>query len=222
MRTIITALALLAGSISVFACPTSLVNIPCTDMQTPKVWHLYTASFFAKDGDYVTTPTTTWVGLTYGVTNRLEAGVDVATGLVNKELPVYFNAKYLVLDSKQSPIPVVVGMYNASPTHAINQRIYYSVGSYTTKLGPRATFGGYVSNKSVVGDPRDGAMLGLDYTKGRYWFGIDYLSGKKAVGALSPGIGYNFSKNGQMILGFNHYNNPALEDTYNLQYCINF
>jgi hypothetical protein len=131
-----------------------------------------------------------------------------------------------VLDAAQSPVPVAVGLYNAGPLKGANQQLAYAVGSYTTKVGPRVTFGGYLGKKDViaggVSNHANGYLAGVDYTIKKVWLGVDYLSGKNAVGAVSYGVGFNFTDKAGVIVGYNHFNTSAVANTVNVQYDINF
>lgn len=222
MRTIITAFLFLA-SLPVFATPSTLVYIPSTDIQPYKTWHLGTDSYIPNNGAAPLVD----IGVTYGVAPRIEVGADLASGLVDAagepiNKPLWLNAKIQVLTSEQSPIPVAVGIYNASPKSAANQQIIYGVGSYAFSGGPRLTLGAYSGREGGIGSSKDGVLAGLDYTRGKWWYGVDYMSGDNAVGAVSPGIGYNFADNAGVIVGYDFYNSSSVTDTWNIQYDVNF
>ena len=216
MRTLVATLSLVV-CLAAYATPSTLVSIPSTDIQSKGTYHLGSDVYLPMDGSGAATSD---IGLTYGLDPRVEVGFDNFSGTVD---PLTFNAKVLV-SPDGSPVPVAIGISNLGlkKDSAWDQSMAYIVGSYVTAAGPRLTFGGYTSNKNVVGTPEKGILLGADYQQGKWWYGIDYLSEKNGVGSVNPGVAYNFADNVGVILGYDKYNSSAFKDTYNLQVDINF
>jgi len=216
MRIIAATLSLVV-CLAAFATPSTLVSIPSTDIQLKGTYHLGSDVYLPKDGSGAALSD---IGLTYGLAPRVEVGVDNYSGTVD---PLTLNVKFLI-SPDGSKIPVVVGINNLALKNdsAFDQKMIYIVGSYVTDAGPRLTFGGYTANKNVVGSPDKGILLGADCQQGKWWYGIDYISGDNGLGTLNPGVGYNFADNVGVILGYDKYNNSNFKDTYNLQVDINF
>jgi len=225
MRTIIVTLLLLA-SIPLLACPTSLVWIPSTDIQTTNVWHLYTNTLIFTNGG--STPPFVDEGILYGVSPRIEVGADGVSPFYNIDgkvsNPLWFNGKLqLLAASDKQPFALAVGAYGVSPQKSSNVQIFYGVGSYTF-YGIRLTGGAYDGNSKVLGDDNKGYLAGIDKTIGKWWFAGDFQSGKNAFGCWNAGIGYNFTDKIQGIVGYDHYNSPAIigaKESVNLQVGIN-
>lgn len=213
MRTIVAALFLLA-SIPLFATPSTLVTIPSTDIQPKGVWHLGADSVVPTDGS----PAFVDVGLTYGVTERFEVGIDYISGTTS---PVWGNAKFLLIPADQSPVAVAAGIYNTGTSNLVNQQIAYAVGS-TSLAGIRLTFGGYTGNDDALGGDDTGYLLGLDRTQGKWWLGADYASGENAIGSWNLGVGYALTDKVGFIVGYDNFNSDALPDAFNIQFDVNF
>ncbi len=216
MRTLVATMSLVV-CMAVYATPSTLVSIPSTDIQPKGIYHLGSDTFLPEDGSGAATSD---IGLTYGLDPRVEIGVDNFSGTVD---PLTFNAKVLITPMG-SKVPVAVGISNLAlkKDSAWDQQMVYIVGSYVTDAGPRVTFGGYTSNENIVGSPKDGILLGVDYQQGKWWYGIDYISGENGLGTVNPGVGYNFADNVGVILGYDKYNNSEFKNTMNLQVDINF
>lgn len=212
MRTIIATLLFLL-SVPLLATPSTLVQIPSTDIQPQGVWHLGVDSYAFTNGsspDYQHAFIDT--GLTYGVTPRLELGIDMVTGQRN---PLWLNGKYLIVSPQQSPVALAIGVFNAATDTATNQSVSYLVGSGCIE-GTRLTAGGYIGNNSVLGEHQsDGIMVGLDRTLGKWWLGLDYFSGKNAIGSVNAGVGYSFTDKISAIVGYDHFNNVDINGTAN-------
>ncbi|HEX2949564.1 MAG TPA: hypothetical protein VHV83_08365 [Armatimonadota bacterium] len=206
MRTIIT-VALFLVSIPLLATPSTLVTIPSTDIQPKGVWHFGADSMGNSNGSF------TDVGLTYGISSRVEAGVDLVTGQDN---PLWFNGKVQLLPPDKSPVALAVGIYNTGTASLTNQSIAYIVGSSTIS-GTRLTYGGYKGQSDALGDDDNGIMLGIDRTMGKWWLGADYASGKNAIGSWNVGVGYSFTDKISVILGYDNFNTEGVPDAFNVQ-----
>jgi len=226
MRTIVATLLLLAG-VCAFATPTTLVYIPSTDIQGAKTWHLDQDSYIFTNGDGSGSqaPNFTDVGALYGVNSAVEIGFDVISGAKN---PVWLNAKIQLLSADKSPVAVALGAYNWNFTdNAMKQNMIYLLGS-SMFSGTRFTYGYYTGDKTgltnaVGADDKSGVLLGIDRTlSSKWWVGLDYQGGKNAIGALNPGVEYNFTDKIGVIVGYDYYNDHRIPGSYNIQLDANF
>ncbi len=225
MRTIIATLLLLA-SIPLLAIPSGLTWIPNTDIQTTNVWHLYSGTYIYNNGG----GSAPFVeeGLLYGPIKNVEVGVDTASGFVNAQgsslNPLWFNAKIdLIAATDKQPLAIAVGGYDFSPETTANGGIVYGVGAYTIR-GWRLTGGAYQGRADVIGTANKGGLAGIDRTMGKWWVSGDFQSGKNLVGCWNAGVGYNFTDKIQLIVGYDHYNDPSLvgaKSSVNVQFGIN-
>ncbi len=217
MRTIVATFLLLVACLVALATPSTLVTIPSTDIQPTKIWHLGMDTIMPLTGSE-SVPFADF-GLTYGLTPRLEAGIDLVSPADN---PLWLNAKFLVLTPAQSPVPVAVGVYNFGTNDLENQQVLYAVGSYAFAPA-RLTAGLWQANDSaaVIGSEDSGIMLGLDKTLGAWWLGADYMSGKSGLGSINVGVGYALSDKVGFIIGYDNYNAGSLKDAVNFQLDVN-
>ncbi|MHB9133187.1 MAG: hypothetical protein ACYDBB_19125 [Armatimonadota bacterium] len=213
MRTIIATLLFLV-SVPLFATPSTLIWIPSTDIQPQGVWHVG-SDMYVYDNNGDTAPFID-AGLTYGVTPRIELGVDYAGSFANPgsgdtSNPAWFNGKVLlVAPTEQTPFALAAGVYNAGFDSDNNMGVIYGIGSYTYS-GTRFSLGAYTGKKSVLapagsGLDDSGILAGIDRTVGKWWFGADYQSGKNALGAWNVGVGYAVDAKTSFIVGYDHYN----------------
>ena len=226
MRTIVSMVVLLAASVALFATSSGLVAIPSTDIQPKGIWHLGVDSVVFLAGDAGPAPLVDF-GMTYGVHDRVEVGMDLLSGT---EDPLYFNAKVLVLTPEQSPVALAAGAFNIGANRPQDSSIYYAVASSTFSGsgdapgvldGLRLTVGGYLAKKATLGEDNSGIMLGLDRTMGRYWVGVDYLSGNNGLGSGNLGVGYAISDSVGVIIGYNRFNDRdavGAKDAVNFQF----
>ncbi|MHB9023600.1 MAG: hypothetical protein ACYC7E_05415 [Armatimonadota bacterium] len=207
---------LLFAVVPILATPSTLVTIPSTDIQATGVWHLGVDSFIATDysqGSFVDT------GLTYGITPRIEVGVDYFSGQAS---PVYGNAKVLLLSPGQSPIAVAVGIFNAADSAKSGQNVWYLVGSAKVDA-LRFTLGGYKGSAGQFGpDDDSGLLAGIELIRGKWWYAADYISGDNALGSWNVGIGYALSDKIGVILGYDTYTLAGVSPTMNIQFDVNF
>lgn len=206
MRTIIATLLLLAG-IPLLATPSTLIWIPSTDIQPKGVWHLGVDTYVYTGGTTSPAPFVD-AGLTYGVTPRIELGVDAISGTGT---PLWVNGKIQLLAPGKSPLALVAGIYNVGTKDATNQELAYVEGSYVL-FGTRLSLGAYKGREAALASSLStqvddtGLLAGVDRVMGKWWFGADYQSGNNAVGALNFGIGYAFTDKVGVILGYDIYN----------------
>ena len=236
MRTLCVTLLLLA-SVPLLATPSGLTWIPDTDTQTAHVWHLDSDTYIYSGGLNGSLSNAPYVdeGVLYGVTSRVEVGVDYAAEFANakgvRESPFFFNAKYQLLApsaSAKCPFTFSVCACNVSPTSAANAQMLYGVGSIAFHNGmTRFTAGGYEGRQSVIGADNGGCLLGaeqyLDKAK-KWWLSADFQSGENLYGAINGGLGYNITPNLEVIAGYDHYNDPSIvgaNSSVNVQVDIN-
>ena len=231
MRTILVAILLLT-SIPLFATPSGLTWIPNTDTQAKKVWHLDADTYIYSTNPTGATANAPFVeeGVLYGVSSRVEAGIDYAAGFVNapgaRVSPLLLNAKYqFVTPSTKYPVAFAVGAYNVSPLKAANAQLLYVNGSYSfNKSLSRVTFGGYTGRKSVIGSDNSGYLLGVEDNIRKWWLTADYQSGENLYGAWNGGVGYNLTPKLLVFAGYDHYNSPTTvgaKSSVNVQVDIN-
>ena len=222
MRTLVATLLILAG-VCAFATPSTLVYIPSTDIQGAKTWHLDQDSYFYTDGDGPFTNFTD-VGVLYGASSALEVGVDFLSGAKN---PLWLNAKYQILSPDKYPVALVVGAYNWNFTNnPMKQNMLYLEGS-SMYAGTRFSYGYYTGDKTGLtvpgGTDTSGLLLGVDRTiNSKWWVSLDYQGGKNAVGALNPGVEYNFTDKIGVIVGYDFYNAHSIPNSANIQLDANF
>lgn len=202
MRVLIGVLLLACMTVRIPAGPTTLVTIPSTDIQATHVWHFDADSTIFLGGLHAPAPIVD-VGLLYGFTPHVEAGIDLVSGASD---PVLFNTKIL-LTSPQSNLPVAVGIFNAATVQATNQSALYIVGSRRL-TGVRLTLGLYQGNAvglNAVNGSDSGLLAGLDRTDGNWWYGIDYVSGRNVLSSVNLGVQYRFAPNATMLFSFDDF-----------------
>lgn len=226
MRILMAALFVLA-SIPLLATPSTFIWIPSPDIQPADVWHLGADSYLFSTGSKVAPFIDD--GITYGITSRFEAGLDMVSGQTN---PLWLNGKVLLLDPTASPVALVAGFYNVSPKEIYNQQIIYAEAGYTLPAAvgsPRIALGAFTGRKealrSVLTGAENGILFGIDKSIGKWWLGADYQSGKSYAGAASIGTSYSFSDNTSVLIGYDFWNDPKLIGTpgaFTVQVDINF
>lgn len=208
------------GATVAHATPSTLIWIPSTDLQADGTWHLGIDNYFTKTDGY-RSPTD--LGLTYGLLGgRAEVGVDYLGG---SDDPLYFNAKYLLLPESEEVPALAVGVYNLGTESGVTDyNMLYVLGAKT--FGPvRVTLGYCKGKESTLGCDSDMLLAGVDgyLTSDKKWWGaIDYQSGDNAFGALSFGASYAVTDKVSLLLGYDLYNDSALDDTITTQLDINF
>ena len=192
-------------------------------------------------------------GFTIGVlpldSVKMEVGVDYLStfsGSKYDDHPVYFNAKLGVPEgiiSSNAPA-IVVGGYNFGTKYndatKTDQNIVYGLTSKTLpevcslpSLG-RISAGYYVGNSDVLTGPNgesgdnQGVLLSWDRTMSeindKLWFGVDYMGGQNANGALSFGVAWNFTPNLSLLVGYDIWNKKSVAgaNTITTQLGMNF
>jgi hypothetical protein len=217
MRTLFATLLLVIG-LAAFATPSTLITIPSTDIQAAGTWHLGMDTFVYTNGS--TAVNFADLGLTYGVTPRIELGIDLVSPQNN---PLWLNGKIQLVTPDQFPVAVAAGIYNYSTTDAVNQEVMYVVGSGTIPgLPARITGGLWQGNDVAIGADDSGFMLGVDKTIDKWWFGADYISGDSLLGSLNVGVGYALTDKIGIIVGYDKFNASGAADAVNFQLDVNF
>jgi len=232
---------------SALATPSTQIWIPSTDVQAYKTVHLGIDNYVRADRNAAGTrdPNLYDLGLTAGVLPfekaQMEVGVDyMANGTAYDNSPLYFNAKFGTPENslfKNSPA-LAVGGYNfgtnSSSGSALrtDQNIIYALAAKTLPVVGRLSAGYYTGNDKVLLDENgkkenDGILLSWDRTisevSDNLWAAVDYQGGNSAMGALSFGVAWAFSKNVSLIVGYDIYNNDKVagQNTFTTQLDIN-
>ncbi len=193
------------------ATPSTLVWIPSTDIQPKGVFHLGYDTY-TSPGSADTNATV--YGVTYGVTEQIEVGVDYFSGTSR---PWFFNAKIKVLEENESNPAVAFGIYNVSPKASDSQNLAYGLVSKTF-AGTRFHAGYAAGKKSVLGRDEKMVLLGIDRAiDDKWWVAADYQGGKSFMGAFSVGAAYKFAENASLLVGYDFYNDRDLTDTITVQ-----
>lgn len=242
--TLVMMLAMAATGVAM-ATPSTQIWIPSTDIQPYKTLHLGIDNYIrttSKGGGANTYD----LGLTAGVLPfekiQAEIGIDYMDAGTNAgadKHPIYLNGKIGTPENslcKYSPA-IAVGIYNmgtkTSGPAATKQNITYGLLAKTLPVIGRISAGGFHGSGTVLVDENgksanDGLLLSWDRTMSeisdKLWLGIDYQSGKSALGALNFGVSWAFSKNVSVIFGYDIYNNVKTggKNTFTTQLDINF
>ncbi len=246
-RFVAAGLGMVLGCGMALATPSTQIWIPSTDIQGYKTLHLGIDNYVrASDkSDGTRDPNIFDAGLTYGLLALgkvgVEVGVDyIAYGNAYDDDPVYFNAKLGLAENALGKLmpALAIGGYGfgtngkeGSATRT-DQDIVYGLVAKTLPLIGRLSAGYYIGNEDVLvgtdGDKaNDGVLLSWDRAlpeiSEKLWAAVDYQGGDNALGALSFGVAWSFSKNVSVIAGYDIYNEKRLagEDTVTLQLDIN-
>jgi hypothetical protein len=206
---------LLASGVA-WATPSTLIWIPSTDTQATATWHLGVDDYFTI-GRGSSAPTD--VGLTYGLTRRVEVGIDFWG---DTQAPFLFNAKFKVFDSPGRGWAGSVGIYNVGTDAAeTGYDIAYALVSKECPFG-RLHAGWFVGRDSLLEPDSEGVLLGFDRQLCRkWWAAVDFQGGESSFGALNLGAAYSFSENASVLFGVDLYNNADLHDTVTVQVDVN-
>jgi hypothetical protein len=137
---------------------------------------------------------------------------------------------------------LAVGMYNIGNSHKPNMtsgmNIAYGLAARTLPIVGRLSAGGYTGSETALVGPTNflgqsnsqnaGVLLSWDRTmteiSDKLWLAVDYMGGNNAMGAVSFGASWAFSKNVSVIGGYTIYNQRSLagSDTLTFQVDINF
>lgn len=173
-------------------------------------------------------------GVTVGVLPlenlKLEVGVDylISNGQVDSAAdnhPIYFNAKFATpedLGFKGMPAFAVgaygLGTYDKPEIGSTRQNIVYGLVAKTIPVVGRLSAGGYYASARALatsGNPsstnnNSGIMVSWDRTiseiSDKLWLGVDYMSGNNALGEISAGVSWAFSKQISVLAGIQIFN----------------
>jgi hypothetical protein len=242
------AIMLVASTAGVaLATPSTQIWIPSTDVQAFKTVHLGIDNYVRAErkADGTRDPNLYDIGLTAGVLPfekvQLEVGADyMSYGNANDNYPLYFNAKLGTPENSlfQFSPALALGGYNfgtnSSSTSALrtDQNIVYALAAKTLPVVGRISAGYFTGNSKVLLDENgkkenNGVLLSWDRTMSEIsdnlWAAVDYQGGDSAMGALSFGVAWSFSKNVSLIVGYDIYNNDKIagKNTFNTQLDIN-
>ena len=249
LKLVAVAAALVAvASSSAMATPSTQIWIPSTDVQAYKTVHLGIDNYLRTErkDDGSRDPNLYDLGLTAGVLPfekvQLEVGVDyMAYGTAYDNYPLYLNAKLGTPENslfKNSPA-LAIGGYNfgtnsnSGSALRTDQNIVYALAAKTLPVVGRLSVGYFTGNDKVLLDENgkkqnDGILLSWDRTiseiSDNLWAAVDYQGGNSAMGALSFGVAWSFSKNVSLIVGYDIYNNDKIagKNTFTTQLDINF
>lgn len=238
------AMALVVSAASfAFATPSTQIWIPSTDIQAFGTGHLGIDNYLRtskNEGGSWTAPAYD-LGLTAGVLPfekiQMEVGVDyIVNGSAGDSNPFYLNAKLGTPEGSlfaNSPA-LAVGAYNIGLKEDVtDQNIAYGLVAKTLPVVGRLSAGYFVGNSAVLNDEtgandNHGVLLSWDRTlseiSDKLWAAVDYQGSDSAMGALSFGVSWAFSKNVSVIFGYDIYNKTATggKNTFTTQLDINF
>ncbi|HIJ88174.1 MAG TPA: hypothetical protein HPP97_10930 [Desulfuromonadales bacterium] len=241
------ALVALASS-SALATPSTQIWIPSTDVQAFKTVHLGIDNYLRADRESNGTrfPNLYDLGLTAGVLPfekvQMEVGIDyMSYGNAYDNYPLYLNAKLGTPENslfKDSPA-LAIGGYNfgsnssSGSAFRTDQNIIYALAAKTLPVVGRLSAGYFTGNNKVLLDENgkkenNGILLSWDRTiseiSDNLWAAVDYQGSNSAMGALSFGVAWSFSKNVSLIVGYDIYNNDKVagKNTFTTQLDINF
>jgi len=233
---------------SAMATPSTQIWIPSTDVQAFKTVHLGIDNYVRAErrDDGSRDPNVYDLGLTAGVLPfekvQLEVGIDyLVNGTSYDNYPLYFNAKLGTPENSlftHSPA-LAIGGYNfgtnSSSGSALrtDQNIVYALAAKTIPVVGRISAGYFTGNDKVLLDENgnkenDGILLSWDRTMSeisdKLWAAVDYQGGDSAMGALSFGVSWAFTKNVSLLVGYDIYNNDNIagKNTFTTQLDINF
>jgi len=235
-----------AASGIALATPSTQIWIPSTDIQAFGTGHLGIDNYIRTSKNGPVANNVYDIGLTAGVLPweklQAEVGVDYIDGGTNAGAdahPLYFNAKLGTPEDslcKYSPA-LAVGIYNVGTQTGGNaptkQNMVYGLVARTLPVIGRISAGGFHGSSTVLVDENgksanDGLLLSWDRTMSeisdKLWLGVDYQSGKSALGALNFGVSWKFSKNVAVLFGYDIYNNVKTggKNTFTTQVDIDF
>jgi len=232
----------LAASTAAFATPSTQIWIPSTDIQPFATGHLnidtYIRTTSNGGGSNVID-----IGPTVGVLPfekvQAEVGfdyIDAGTNSRADKHPLYFHGKLGTPEEalfKNSPALAFGGYNFGTDVGVTSQNMVYGLAAKTLPVIGRLSAGYFHGSKRVLVDENgnnenDGVLLSWDRTiselSDKLWTAVDYQGGDSAVGALSFGAAWAFSKNVSVIFGYDIYNNVKTggKNTFTTQVDINF
>ncbi|HWR42447.1 hypothetical protein [Sporomusa sp.] len=210
--------------VPVSATPSTIIWIPSTDIQPANKTHLGIDNYFTAkplaSGQSTGAFTSPDYGLTWGGTN-FEYGIDYIASQPSN--PLYFNAKFNLLNNEASKVNIVAGVYNVGTSKATNQEVKYVLTSKTISDGTRFALGYGVGRREALGSDNKMILASIDkQLNDKWWVAVDYQGGKSALGATNVGFSYNFAPNASVIFAYDIYNNKDYKNTITTQLDINF
>ncbi len=235
--TIASALTLLAAT-AAMATPSTQIWIPSTDIQAFKSLHLgidnYTRTTSKGGG-----ANTYDLGLTAGILPfekiQAEIGIDymeTGTNTIADKAPIYFNAKLGTPEGSlfTSSPALAAGVYNMGTKLGVTtQNVAYGLAAKTLPVIGRLSFGGFHGSETALGTGKKNGVLAswdrsMTEISDKLWMAVDYQSGNSALGAVSFGASWAFTKDVSLIVGYDIYNNVNTggKNTFTTQLDINF
>jgi hypothetical protein len=185
-------------STQLFATPSTQIWNPSTDIQKKGTFHLGVDNYFNNKMSSVI------YGLTYGLHQNIEVGVDLAEAMDN---PLTGNIKFGLQEKEQIPA-LAVGVFNAGNSDI--DAVYYGVAAKTFDKIGRISAGAYSC------DSKAGPILSWDKTiSKKIWASVDTAFGNNSYSAFTGGISYAFTDSVSMIVGFVK---PLRDNDDDLQY----
>jgi hypothetical protein len=225
------------GRTIVSATPSTIIWIPSVDFQAYKSYHLGIDNYsldYKKGIAGSGTAYPTDLGLTVGILPfanvQAEVGVDYMTPQLS---PFMLNAKIGVPEgvlAEWSPALAVGGFGFGFQKNVTDLNILYGIAGKTFPVIGRIEIGYYSGNSTLLTDLSSGAadnsgvLLSWDRqiteVSKNLWLAIDYQSGKSALGALSYGFAWSFSKNVSVIFARDVFN-ADVPSAFTMQLDIN-
>ena len=224
MLAVAAALVALASS-SALATPSTQIWIPSTDVKGFKEVNIGIDNYARISNAPDAGVNTLDIGVTVGILPlekfKIEVGVDYMTnnqpGTDPSKKPIYLNFKAgIPEDAFFTGMPAVAaGMYGLnSASNALSANVAYGLIAKTFPVVGRFSVGGFNGAESSLGLQNTGVLASWDRSiseiSDKLWLAVDYQSGNNALGALSVGGSWAFSKQVSLIIGADFYNKIAL------------
>ena len=237
-------LAVMFGTATVYATPSTHIWAPSTDIQPYKVVHL-THDVYApvsKDAADERVAPVINLGLTVGVLPfekiNLEAGFDIIQAGVSADAnPLYLNFKFGTPENSliEGSPSIAAGSYLIGTKGDVTDyNVYYGKVAKTFGQIGKVSVGYYTGNDELLLDENldkanDGIMLCWEKTvteiSDKLWVAVDYMGGNNFLGTLNVGFAWSFTPNVSVIFAYDMLNNQDLTgvaDTFTTQLDINF
>jgi hypothetical protein len=212
----------------VLGTPSTQIWNPSTDIQKSGTLHFGIDNYFSivqnAHKPFQLYPD---LGLTYGVFNYLEVGVDMIQPSAD---PYYFNFKFAYPESDKLPSFALGGFNFGTKSGVTDYNMLYGLAAKTFPSVGRLSIGYYYGMTGnlfmdeIGHEAKDGLMATWDKAlTDKIWACIDYASGKSWYGSLSLGFSYAFSENVSVIFGYVLFNNHNVvpNNTFTTQLDIN-
>jgi hypothetical protein len=210
---------------SAMAYPTGQINIPSTDAKGLKEVAIGINNYARFSTDGAAGANVFDLGITTGLLPfekvKLEVGADYGTTGTATKQPMTYNAKLATTeDALFTGMPAIaIGGFNLGNAVAGGftnaQNIGYALVARTFPVVGRISLGGYTGDKEVLTDANGkkdntGVLASWDRSitevSDKLWLGIDFASGKSALGGLGVGGSWAFSKQVSLLGGVTFYN----------------